>query len=338
MRMRVIGIIAAVVLSLLFVPAAAAAAVLFALQSQIYSAATYEKLLADNGIYERAPDLMVDMMLHEERNSSSPGVIASLGLPEEKIRRILTEIMPPEILKDTIEPAVGQIVAFARGDGSDVTFEVAGLKDAVLQNFPAALAIAQDGLPECTPQQLEARAAEHFKCLPPASINGELGRRALATLETTLSQTADSQTWPLENGSSEFTPEKRRHARLGMLLSPAAPLVIYLLIALFAARSRSAALVWFAVPALIAGLVAAATGLIAGRLFPQILTREMRIDTAPDSDPVRAVFAELTLDLAASVSGGIMVAGIVLALTAVAALLAAAADRKSAAPPESGYY
>lgn len=336
--MRAVGLGMGVVLSLVMIPAAAAAAVLFALQAQIYSQSTYEKLLIDNNVYDRAPGLVVDMMIHQGGESSTPDLISTFGLPEEKVRRILTEILPPDVLKTTVEPAVGQIVTFVRGDGSDVTFDVGAMKNAVRENFPSALAIAQDGLPACTPQQLQARAAERFKCLPPADINGELGQRAQATLDTALSQTPDSQTWPLETGSSDLTPEKRRKARLIMLFSPVVPLVLYLLVLACAARSRSAALVWFAVPALFAGLAVAATGLIAGKLFPQVLTREMRIDTAPDADPVRALLAELSLDLAGNVSNGIMVAGGLLAAAAVAALLAAAAARKSAAPPESGYY
>ncbi len=336
--MRFGGIILAVILSLILIPAAAAAAILFALQAQIYSFATYEKLLADNNVYARAPDLMVDMMIHEDRRAASPGYISSFGLPQDKARRILTEILPADVLRETVEPAVSQIVTFVRGEGSDVSFDVARLKATVRQNFPAALAIAQDGLPECTQAQLQARLAERFQCQPPADLNLQLAQEAKTLLDTLLARTPDSQTWPLETGSSDFTPEKRRTARLAMLLSPAVPLVIFLLIAAFAVRSRSAALVWFAVPALIAGLIVAGTGLVAGKLFPPILAREMRLDGAQGADPVRALFAELSLDLAGSVSNGIMAAGALLAVAAVAALLMAAADRKSAAPPESGYY
>jgi hypothetical protein len=335
--MRVLGNLVGVFLSFFYIPAAIAAGVMFALQAQIYRPATYHDLFESHRVYERVPDLMVDMMADDAGSSEGAGLIAGLGLPEDKARQMMSTLYPPETLKQSIEPVIGQVVDFMRGDASDLELDVAALKDAARQNFPAAIAVAQDGLPECSAEDLQSGLHETFRCRPQGELNVQLATRGQAALEEMLAQTPDRQVIPMETGEASFNPEKRREARRIMMLSPLVPLVIYLLIAAVTVRSWSAALLWFGIPTLIAGLGVAAIGLVGSSLFPDFLRKNL-FDNSPGQDPVEVFTSEMMIDLAGSVSSGVMIGGGILAGFAVVALLATGAVRKAAAPPESGYY
>ncbi len=327
--MRIAGTIFAMLLTLVYIPAAAAAAILFAAQAQLYTPSTYETLLDRNRFYERVPVLIVGNYI---AGGSFP------GLTSDKAERMVQAIMPKLVLRETAEPAIAQLVTFARGESGEVTIDLTRLKETARVNVPGALDVAHEGLADCTPAQVQAGLARRFECRPAADDLDQLTRDMQAMVNIALDGAPNISVLNLERESAEFNAEQRRQAHLGMKWGPLLPLAIFSLIAAFVIRSWSAALLWFAIPTLIAGFAVAAIGLVSQSLLPGAVQRQLMPDNSSGTDPADVLAAELATDLASVFSTGTMLAGGVLALAAIAALFAMAAVRKAAAPPGSGYY
>lgn len=327
--MRIVGTIFAALLALVYIAAAAAAAILFAAQAQLYTPSTYETLLERNGFYERVPGLIAGSYI---AGGSIP------GLTSDKAERMVQAMVPKLVLRETVEPAIAQFVRFARGESGEVTIDLTRLKETARVNVPGALDVAHEGLADCSPAQVQAGLARRLECRPAADDLDQLTREMQAIVNIALDGAPNISVLNLEKESSEFNAEQRRQAHLGMKWGPLLPLAIYLLIAAFAIRSWSAALLWFAIPTLIAGLAVAAIGLVSQSLLPGAVQRQFLADGPSETNPADVLVAELATDLAGVFSTGTILAGGVLALAAIAALLATGAVRKAAAPPRSGYY
>lgn len=325
--MRIVGTIFGLLLALIYVLCAAAAAIVFAIQAQVFNPATYENLFAANDVYAHVQDTIA-------RSYVPPSSLG--GLPAEKVNLIANELLPVDALQAAIEPAIGQWVAFLKGERSDLSIDWTLLKVTAGQNGPTALAAAQQGLPACSVDQARSGAAMRFECVPSPDQDGQTQAQSL--LDAAIAGAPDTSVINLEREREGFDAEGRRKLHLGMRYGALVPLGIYLLVAVFAVRSWSAALLWFAIPTLFAGLVTGAVGVVSGRLFPDFLRKKMGDGNGLHSDPAGLIVSDLSVQLSGGLSNGIMIAGAGLAMTAVAALLATGAIRKAAAPPGTGYY
>ncbi len=323
--MQILGKILAGVISLIYVPLAALAAIAFALQTQLYTPSTYKSLLVDGEAYQRFPGLLADSL----------AVAANSSAPDGTIRTILEEILPYDLLRETTEPAIEQLVTFVRGEGSSLVLDLEPLKKAARANLPAALEKAQDGLPACSTDQHDSSTLELFKCRAEPAREDEMLQRAHNLLDGVFAEMPDSRTIPLEQEGDVLPLEQRRLIRIAMLFSPLAPLAVYLVICALSARTWSAALIWFAIPTLMAALAVSAIGLVSRSLAPRFVNDNI---LPRSDDPLNMLAGELIIDLAKTLATGTIIAGATLAVMAIAALLVTGTLRKAAAPPGKGYY
>lgn len=247
----------AVVLTVILILTAVAALLLFNLERQAFSAATYKQALINAGTYRQLPSLLGEVLA---RNlvSAAPAFAQQIRGPQWTA--LIEALVPESDLRSMTEAALDQVLAYLNGETQDPQLSLQPLKHnlAGQAGVDAIISIIQSW-PDCTIQQLAQLLTSFGQdlCNPPRElldlarplIQGQLEVMAGA-LPNQVSLLGGLGTINgLQTGLNDL-----RSARLAMHLSPVLPLVILIVITLLVVRSLRDLLEWWGWPFLLAGL------------------------------------------------------------------------------------
>jgi hypothetical protein len=270
----------AAILAIAFVAVTVAVVFFHAAGTRMLRADLYKEALVSQGIYDKLPSLSGEMirtvaLAHEgEPSDAAPAEKDPLSrslseLAPGEWETLLGAMLPQDRFRSEVERALDDGFAFLHGGRSRETarFSLAEMKRRMAgPEAEAAYLRVLEGKPVCTMDEFEAagglpvrcrpapeqmaRAMEHFRAL----------MRALAdTLPDEIDPLSDLRNLEgIEEGSSVLDEVR---ARVRMIewaapLSPGVPVLLALLIALFAVRSLRGLLLWWGVPCFVAGLIA----------------------------------------------------------------------------------
>lgn len=326
----------ALICAVLFVVTALGALVLFNAGQQLLNPAPYKRALAQQHIYERLPALAAADLaasVEEAGEEALPFQFAS----QEDFERILSDLLPPQWLREQAERVVDQTFAYLASDDEKASLVISLVEVKERLSGPAgtdALLRLVRSWPPCSADELTAWQAlaatgeppeEMPTCRPPeemmdevAALMPQFARQMAAEIPDTLDLARSSDS---EGVASDPRPAFRM-ARLAVMLSPLVPLGFLLLVVVFGVRSWRGMLNWWGAPLLVVGLVGLG---MAGAILPafqwMLAAYSSQLADVPPS--MMTITAEVGRALAASVAVRVGVMSALLALLGPAMLIAA---------------
>jgi len=285
----------ALLLAALFVVTAVIALPLFNIGLHLFNPGVYKRALDQQGLYDRLPAIAAEQLytqahyagppLEEGGEAPDPGSgppSTFENLTEADWVQFLSTLLPPEWLKAQTESALDQTFAIldSTEPAPEVTISLVEWKahitgEAGVNAFVQLVRVQ----PPCGQDELRKWVTEGVSelptCKPPDDVLAAATPQIQATLnkviadlpdEAALSQVFEGggedesgETPPPDSGGTVQGPLPfLQTIRLGARLSPLIPLVLLLLVALFAVRSWRGLMRWWGIPLLLAGLVGAA--------------------------------------------------------------------------------
>jgi len=287
----------ALLLAALFVVTAVIALPLFNIGLHLFNPGVYKRALDQQGIYDRLPAIAAEQLYTQahyagppleeggevsppEPGSSPPSTFENLT--QAGWEQFLSALLPPEWLKAQTESALDQTFALldSTATAPEVTISLVEWKahitgEAGVNAFVQLVRVQ----PPCGQDELRKWVTEGVSelptCRPPDDVLAAATPQIQATLnkviadlpdEAALSQVFEGggedesgETPPPDSGGTVQGPLPfLQTIWLGARLSPLIPLVLLLLVALFAVRSWRGLMRWWGIPLLLAGLIGAA--------------------------------------------------------------------------------
>jgi len=235
-----------------------------------------------------------------QRSQDSSVLSFFRNLSEEEWRALVSNLFPPEVLRNLAEDAVAQFIGYLNGERENVVLSLAGLKSHLSspEGINAIFSMLKSQ-PDCTVEQVTAMAlgqVEMVLCNPPETILFVDVRPIYeAQIRAAVSVIPEQLTFIPSGPERIQRLRDLRFARTVIRLSPILPLLSLLMIALFAVRSFRDWLNWWGYPLLLAGLVSmslsALSGLIAAGTF-QLFIAPALPDLIPQE--IVSIFRDLT--------------------------------------------
>lgn len=277
--------------AILFAICLALATVLFALASvsmlaisaqKVFTAATYQDVLADQRVYERLPDLVgaqLSLQINYQGGSEAEGEGPGEGGPPSLLKdlsasqwsELASALLPPGWLPAQIDAVLEAVLADP--PATEVRVEIGPLREHLRSGAAlAAYRVVALSLPAC-----DADAGEPFdlgrlgRCRPLIGAGGDLGKDEFdRALSAELGKMPEYTTIELpaqfgggEPGAPTFTLTTLRSWLTALAFLPVIPAVLLVVL-----LRRRAALRWVGLPVLAAATVTFAAGLAAESTIP----------------------------------------------------------------------
>jgi hypothetical protein len=304
---------------LLFIGTTVLALALYNVERSAFDAGLYIRALEEENIYQRLPELTAQSLALAAQRSQDGTLLALFrNLSDEEWRTFVSNLFPPEVLRNIAEDAVAQFIAYLNGERENVVLSLTGLKTHLgsSEGIDAIFGMLKSQ-PDCTVEQVTAMAlgqVELVLCNPPETILFvDVHPIYEAQIKVAVSAVIPERLTLIPSGP-EHTQRLQdlRFARAIVRLSPILPLLCLLMIALFAVRSFRDWLNWWGYPLLLAGLasmsLSALSGLIAAGTF-QLFIAPALPDLIPQE--IVSIFRDLTATIVRNaVQPTLLIAGI----------------------------
>ena len=302
---------------------------------------TYLDALERANVYDELPSvaaaqlsLSIGYQGTEQAGEGGPPQ-ALRSLTEEQWRGLLATILAPDVLHETIDPAVRSVFAATESADNAVTLSFTRLRER-LQSGAAvdAYLTLMRAQPPCGEAQLailtQRASVDLPTCRPPEEVIAQLRPAIETALAGVVSGIPDQR--QMADALSPETLAPVRTARTLLLLSPLVPLVLLALVAAFGATSRRAVFRWCGTVLAVAGGAVASAALLFPGLFEQRWTTSVVPSVPPYWSPrvltlahdvAAGVVGAYTLGLAL-VTGAVALGGLMLIVLSLRAPRAAA--------------
>ncbi len=264
----------ALVLTPLMILTAVAALLLFNLERQAFSAATYKQALINAGTYQQLPALLGEVLM---KNIGSGAPAFAQQIRATQWTGLIKTLVPRADLQSMTEGAVDQVLAYLNGETQDPQLSLQPLKHSLAgqAGVDAIISLIQSW-PDCTIQQL-AKLLTSFGqelCNPPKELLDFARPLIQGQLEVMASALPDHVSLLVglgSNNSLQAGLNGLKPARLAMQLSAVLPLAILLLITLLVVRSLPDLLAWWGWSFLLAGLLGTLVALAGAPVLRAVL-------------------------------------------------------------------
>ena len=239
----------------------------------------------------------------DQGQGGPPTYFASLS--QQDWEAILSILVPTSWLREQGESAIDQVFAFLDSDAPTlkIVISMAAIRERLTGPVVESVLLRiLRALPQCTPAQkkfyskgwFDPRQPDLPACRPPEedmpAVVTEMGVvlnqmaqsiPAVVTFDaSTLGEGEEGETPPAEDEDSPFGSDPKvvlRYVRGGMRFGLLVPLLLLLLIVLFAVRSLKGWLLWWGVPLTIAGAVTLVPALFAPAVVKWALETRLRL-------------------------------------------------------------
>ena len=304
--------------AILFVGSTALAFTLYHVEQSAFNADLYIRALDEENVYQRLPELTAQALSLAAQRPERNGVLSLFrNLSDQEWQTLVTELFPPDVLRNMAVDMVTQIMAYLNGEGNQVVLSLTNLK-AYLQSPEGINAVygMLKAQPDCTVEQLTAMALNQQAltlCNPPESFMFVDLRPIVKTeIKNAMTLIPEQMIIVSTDGNRMQTLGNLKTLRLFMRLSPLVPVLCLLVVTALAVRSLNDWLTWWGYPLLIAGLVSmslsALSGPMASMTFRLFIAPVLPAALPPD---IVSVFRDLTATIVRdAVQPILLVAGI----------------------------
>jgi hypothetical protein len=263
---------------------------LFSIESRLFNPGAYKQALEDQNVYERLPGLAAEQIIDRtnynpcandptqcEGEGSTGSGSGQGGMPAE-LRRLtkqdweilIDNLLPEAWLKEQAESAIDQLFDFINTPGTDlsITFSLKDFKDR-LRSDAGVDAFNQliRAQPPCTEQEWamimgytdQADLDNIPFCRPAEDVLKEGEPYIRQALDEVADGIPDQSSLTAEgDGQDDEAADPRpffKIVRTIIYVSPALPLILIILVAVFAVRSLKGWMWWWGIPFLLSGLL-----------------------------------------------------------------------------------
>ncbi len=304
--------------AILFVGSTALAFALYHVEQSAFNADLYIRALDEENVYQRLPELTAQSLSMAAQRPERNGMLSLFrNLSDQEWQTLVTELFPPDVLRNMAVDMVTQIMAYLNGESNQVVLSLTNLK-AYLQSPEGINAVygMLKAEPDCTVEQLTAMALNQQAltlCNPPESFMFVDLRPIVKTeIKNAMTLIPEQMIIVSTDGNRVQTLRNLKTLRLFMRLSPLVPVLCLLVVTALAVRSLNDWLTWWGYPLLIAGLVSmslsALSGPMASVTFRLFIAPALPAALPPD---IVSVFRDLTATIVRdAVQPILLVAGI----------------------------
>lgn len=327
--MKTFGKVLAGICAVLFVISAVAAITFFNIEQKAFTSETYKTAFKEQGLYENAPAIFADILMTSATEQGQMSVLLSV-LNRDELELVISSLLPPEQLEALIGETFDSFFAYINRDADSVTVNLLPIKrNLVGQGGVRAFTQVMLAQPDCTLEQALSILSGGFSlenglCNPPQEVLAAITPLIETQLQLMTLNFPDKLTLAggRQAGLSDFRTQLGR-VRAIMQLTPAIPLVLLLVITIFAVRSLSEWLRWWGWPLIITGVLSALLAFIGTpivRLFMETVILRGNADMPPVFlDMMRGVLGSLTRLILRPIA----FEGIILALIGIGMVVAA---------------
>lgn len=340
--MKTISTITAGISAFLFIITGIASLFLFNIERRAFSPEPYKRAFEKLGLYERMPAVLAATVF------SSPASVNGVENPiwalmtSEGVESGIAFLLPPAELKATTDGALDSIFAYINGEADSAAIPLTPFKNRLAgpAGTEAILGLLEMQ-PACTVEQLfqmtigALTGGGFFLCNPPPEAVELFTPLIQSQLQFTASILPDGITVipGTRSGTDEDPRPRLESLRAWMRISPALPVLLLLVVTIFAVRNTSSFLEWWGYPLLIAGGITFILALAGSSLVGVII--QVLIETQFEQI-VSVVLLETLRDttnaVAREILNPILVQGIALAMPGFAMALAGYLLRRRAQP------
>jgi hypothetical protein len=297
--------ILATICAILFVCTAIVSLFLFNFSRRAFTAETYERVLANEGFYDRLPGVLAQATTSGSVDKSRLPFFLS-GMSPQAWEAFFRTLLPREALKAMGDEALDSVFAYLNLQSDSAQVSLLPLKRSMTGDAGvSAVYTLLDGQPDCTLVQaaqmtINLLGAEDIQyCKPPEGLHPLLTPVIEAQMEVTAFLLPDRITFANAAGvAPEDDPRTRlKNVRLLMSLSPVIPLGFLLLLTILAVSSLRSWLDWWGIPFLTTGLISAIVSLSGAPLIGGLLKRLIAQRAA---DYLPQVLSDYASDLASA--------------------------------------
>lgn len=295
-----IGVLAGL-FTILFVGSTAVAFALYNMEQSIFDADLYIRALDEENVYQRLPELTAQALSMAAQRPERSGMLSLFrNLSDQEWQTLVTELFPPDVLRNMAADTITQIMAYLNGQSNQVILSLANLKT-YLQSPEGVNAVygMLKAQPDCTVEQLTAMALNQQAltlCNPPETFMFVNLHPIVETeIKNAIASIPEQVILVSTNGSRAQTRRGLNTLRLFMSLSPLVPLLCLLVITALVVRSLHSWLTWWGYPFLAAGLVSMFLSMMSGPMA-SLMFRFFIVPALPEALPpdIVSVFQDLT--------------------------------------------
>ena len=290
--------------AILFVGSTAVAFALNSMEQSVFDADLYIRALDEENVYQRLPELTAQALSLAAQRPERSGMLSLFrNLSDQEWRTLVTELFPPDVLRNMAADTITQIMAYLNGQTNQVILSLANLKT-YLQSPEGINAVygMLKAQPDCTAEQLSAMALNQQAltlCNPPDTFMFVDLRPIIETgIKNTIALIPEQVILVSTNGSRTQTLQDLQALRLFMRLSPLVPLLCLLVVSALVVRSLHTWLTWWGYPLLVAGLVSISLSALSGPMA-SLMFRFFIVPALPEALPpdIVSVFRDLTVTI-----------------------------------------
>jgi hypothetical protein len=290
--------------AVLFVGSTVVAFALYNMERSAFDADLYIRALDEEEVYQRLPQLTAQALSMAAQRPERNGMLSLFrNLSDQEWQSLVTELFPPDVLRNMAADTITQIMAYLNGQTNQVILPLANLKT-YLQSPQGVNAVygMLKAQPDCTAEQLTAMALNQQAlalCNPPDTFMFVNLRPIVETgIKNTIALIPEQVILVSTNGSRAQTLRDLQALRLFMRLSPIVPLLCLLAITALIVRSLHSWLTWWGYPLLAAGLISMFLGAMSGPMT-SVMFRLFIVPALPEALPPDMV--SIFQDLAATI-------------------------------------
>jgi hypothetical protein len=290
--------------AVLFVGSTVVAFALYNMEQSVFNADLYIRALDEENVYQRLPELTAQALSMAAQRPERSGMLSLFGnLSDQEWQTLVTELFPPDVLRNMAADTITQIMAYLNGQSNQVILPLTNLKN-YLQS-PEGVDAVYGMLkvqPDCTTEQLTAMALNQQAltlCNPPETFMFVNLRPIIETgIKNTIALIPEQVILVSTNGNRTQTLRDLQALRLFMSLSPIVPLLCLLAITALAVRSLHSWLTWWGYPFLAAGLASMFLSMMSGPVT-SLMFRFFIVPALPEALPpdIISVFRDLTVTI-----------------------------------------
>ena len=307
--------------AILFVGSTAVAFALHSMEQSVFDADLYIRALDEENVYQRLPELTAQALSLAAQRPERSGMLSLFrNLSDQEWRTLVTELFPPDVLRNMAADTITQIMAYLNGQTNQVILSLANLKT-YLQSPEGINAVygMLKAQPDCTVEQLTAMTLNRQAltlCNPPETFMFIDLRPIVETeIKNAMALIPEQVILVSTNRSRTQTLQDLRALRLFMRLSPIVPLLCLLAITALVVRSLHSWLTWWGYPFLIAGIASMFLSMMSGPVT-SVMFRFFIVPALPEALPpdIVSVFQDLTATIIRDAVQPVLLAAGIMAL------------------------
>lgn len=330
--MRNPRIVFAAICAVLFVISSVLVLLLFNIERKAFSSATYKEAFANQGLYQRMPEILAGTLTTYLAQNGSPMPFLQV-LTLEDWQSSIALLLPPEELQAMANNALDATFDYLNGRTHSAAISLLPVKTHLASDSGIQVVLqVLRRQPACTAEQLTQMAlgllgGQIVLCNPPDQAIGLMMPFVQSQLQSMTTLVPDEVTFI--SGATAGTPNDPRLqlnlVRSAIKLTPFIPAFLLLGIALFATHSLTDLLTWWGWPLMFAGGISVLVGLFGSPVVGEMLRLVIQTQGAIFIPPVLAAsLAETARAVAGEMLTPVVIQGFILGFVGLGMVIVAA--------------